>query len=97
MPDPAFRAEVKQAIEIYENTIGRAAARTRRMIEQLGEIEALSRLMVSAELQQGFKVLRDEKQLDKSFEALVIRFQDLFRPDVVEAAQWRLANPYKLF
>ena len=97
MSDPAFRAEVKQTVELYEKTIGHAAARTWRMIEQHGEIEALSRLMVSADLQQGFKVLRDSNQLDKSFEALVIRFRHLFRPDVVQAAEWRLANPRQLF
>jgi hypothetical protein len=44
------------------------------MMEQHGEIEALSRLVVSADLQQGFKVLRDRNQLDKTFESLVDRF-----------------------
>ena len=66
------------------------------MIANYGEVEALSRLMVSADLQQGFKVLRDLNQLDKTFEALVVRFQHLFKPDVVQAAQWRLAHPYEL-
>jgi hypothetical protein len=66
------------------------------MIAQHGEIEALSRLMVSPDLQQGFKVLRDRKQLDKTFEAVVVRFQQLFGPDAFEAAQWRLAHPYDL-
>lgn len=97
MSDPAFLAEVKKTVELYESTIGHAAVRTQRMIEQHGEIEALSRLMVSADLQQGFKVLRDSNQLDKSFEALVIRFGHLFKPNVVKAAEWRLANPYELF
>ena len=39
--------------------------------------------MVSADLQQGFKVLRDRNQLNNTFEALVVRFQHLFKPDVV--------------
>jgi hypothetical protein len=66
------------------------------MIAEHGEIEALSRLMVSPDLQQGFKVLRDRKQLDKTFEAVVVRFQHLFGRDTIEAAKWRLANPYEL-
>jgi hypothetical protein len=97
MVDPQFRAEVQRTIELYEATIGHAAARTRQMIERYGEIEALSRLMVSADLQQGFRVLRDSGQLDKSFEALVVRYRHLFRSDAVAAAEWRLSNPNDLF
>ena len=89
-----LRAEVETAIEAYESTIRGAATRTRRMIEDGCEIDSLSRLMKSADLQQGFKKLRDAKQLDKTFEAVVVRFRDLFEPDVVESAQWRLDNPY---
>lgn len=91
--DTAFLQEVEQAIVLYEKTIGNAATRTRQVIKQYGAIKTLSRLMVSPDLQKGFKVLRDSKQLDKTFEAVVIRFKHLFERDVVEAAQWRLANP----
>ncbi len=96
MSEAAFKQEVDQAIRFYEKEIGHAATRTRQMIDKHGEIDALSRLMVSADLQQGFKVLRDRDQLDKTFEAVVIRFKHLFKPDAVQAAQWRLANPYEL-
>ena len=96
MSEIAFKKEVEHAIRIYEREIGHAATRTRPMIYKYGEVEALSRLMVSADLQQGFKVLRDRDQLDKTFESLVVRFQNLFKPDVVQAAQWRLAHPYEL-
>lgn len=97
MPETAFIEEVEHTILLYEREIGHAATRTRPMIARYGEVEALSRLMVSADLQQGFKVLRDRNQMDKTFEALVVRFQHFFRPDVVQAARWRLANPYELF
>lgn len=97
MLEAAFLEEIEQAICLYEREIGHAAARTRNMIEQRGEVEALSRLVVSADLQQGFKKLRDSHQLDKTFEAVVVRFQHLFGSDAVAAAQWRLANPDKLF
>jgi hypothetical protein len=96
MPKENFLTEVSQAIALYERTIGQAATRTRKMIEDYGEIEALSRLMKSADLQQGFKALRDANQLESTFEAIVVRFSDLFAPDVVEAAKWRLKNSHNL-
>ena len=82
--------EIQEVLEIYESAIGHAATRTWPMIEKYGEIESLSRLVVSADLQKGFKVLRDKGLLDKTFEAVVIRFEHLFKPDVVQAAKWRL-------
>ena len=96
MPKESFLAEVSQAITLYERTIGQVATRTRQMIEDYGEIEALSRLMISADLQQGFKGLRDADKLDSTFEAIVVRFPDLFAADVVEAAKWRLENSHNL-
>ena len=66
------------------------------MIESLGEVTALSRLMESADLQQGFEVLRDRQQLDKTFEAVVVRHRELFSTEIVEAAEWRLANAHSL-
>jgi hypothetical protein len=94
--EAAFRAEVAHAIELYERAIRHAATRTRTMIEMHGEVEALSRLMISPDLQQGFRVLRDRKQLDQTFEAVVVRYRDLFTDEVVQAAQWRLDNPHSL-
>lgn len=96
MLDKAFIDDVNRAITLYEDAIGHAASRTRQMIVDYGEIETLSRLMVSPDLQQGFRVLRDNNQLDKTFESIVVKFQHLFRPEVVDAAQWRLAHPYDL-
>lgn len=96
MTDQAFCVEVYRAIEIYERLNEHYASRTRQMIDKLGEIEALSQLMISADLQIGFKTLRDEGYLSKTFEAVVVRFRHLFSTEVVEAAQWRLDNPYQL-
>jgi len=97
MPEAEFTTAVKQAIALYEKVIGHEASYTWPMIERYGEIEALSRLVVSPDLQKGFKVLRDKGQLDITFESVVVRFQHLFKPDVVQAAQWRLDHPYDLF
>ncbi len=96
MSGASFKEEVEHTIRLYEREIGHVATRTWPMIVKHGEVEALSRLMVSADLQLGFKVLRDRNQLDNTFEALVVRFQHLFKPDVVQAAQWRLAHAYEL-
>lgn len=96
MDEAAFRAAVAHAVELYEQVIRHAAQRTRNMIESLGEVEALSRLMVSADLQQGFRALRDSGQLQETFEAVVVRFPDSFRAGIVQAAQWRLDNPHNL-
>ena len=78
MTDSVFHDEVEKTIALYEETIGHFASRTRKMMARHGEIEALSLLMVSPELQKGFKALRDTAQLDKTFESIVIRFQHLF-------------------
>jgi hypothetical protein len=92
MSEAAFADEIEKTILLYEQAIGRPATRTRNMIAERGEIDALSSLVVSSDLQQGFKVFRDRQQLDKTFEALVLRFSSEFSRDVVEAARWRLDN-----
>ena len=88
--------EIEHAIQQYEQIIHHAATRTREMIARLGEVEALSRLMISADLQQGFKALRDRKQLDLTFEAIVVRHPEIFRDEAVQAARWRLDHPNDL-
>ncbi len=96
MLEKEFLDDVEKAIALYESLSGHAATRTRPMIDNLGPVKALSSLMVSPDLQQGFRVLRDSNQLDKSFEAIVVRYEHHFKQEVVEAAKWRLDNPYKL-
>lgn len=88
----ALSREIDILITLYEKETGVPATRTRQMIERHGAIEALSKLVVSADLQRGFRILRDRDQLDSSFEALIVRHQGLFRKNVVEAARWRLKN-----
>lgn len=96
MGDDEFAREVEKTVSFYEEMTGQAASRTWPMIERYGEVGALSRLMESGALHKGFKVLRDRDQLDRSFEALVVRYDHLFTSSAVEAARWRLANPYEL-
>ncbi len=88
--------DIEHVIAVYEGEIGVTAARTRQMIERYGAIEALSKLVESADLQKGFRILRDRDQLDSTFEALIVRHADMFRKNVVDAAQWRLQNANSL-
>ena len=87
---------VADTIILYEKETKHAATRTREMIQDLGAVEALSRLMISGNLQQGFKVLRDRGLLERSFEHIVVHNQPFFKPEVIIAAQWRLDNPFIL-
>ena len=96
MSQKAFLQDIEDVIAVYELEIGVLASRTRQMIARYGPIDALSRLAVSADLQSGFRVLRDRNQLDMSFEALIVRHAKLFRDDVIAAANWRLENAHCL-
>ena len=87
---------VAETVVMYENETRHAATATREMIQNLGVIEALSRLMISAELQKGFRVLRDKNLLERTFETIVVRNPQFFKPAVKVAAQWRLDNPFEL-
>lgn len=53
-------------------------------------VPAISRLVVSGEIQSGFKRLRELGLLDWSIEAAVMKFPEEFNREVLEAAEWRL-------
>jgi hypothetical protein len=89
-----FEQEVENAVSHYEKAIGHSADPTRQMLKQHGNERALSLLMKSADIQKGFKVLRNTNQLEKTFEAVIVRHEHRFDAKVVEIAQWRLNNPY---
>lgn len=90
MCETLLREDVDRTLKLYEQLNCHTASRTWPMIERYGYIGALSRLVVSADEQKGFKVLRDSERLHESFEAVVIRHGELFTPEIVKAAQWRL-------
>lgn len=87
---------VAKTIALYEKETRHAATATREMIQNLGVVETLSRLVISGTLQQGFKVLRDRGLLNQTFEHIVVHNQPFFKPDVINAAQWRLDNAFNL-
>lgn len=59
-------------------------------------VDALSKLVITTDAQRGFKVLRDSNQLDRTFEAIIVQFLELFGKPAVESAQWRLDNAHNL-
>ena len=87
MSEETFRRELASSITLYEQATGYEATRIREMIARYGEIESLSRLMRSPNVVKGFKVLRDNRQLDKTFESLVVWFKYLFSSTDVESGQ----------
>ena len=58
--------DIENSLRIYEDLIANLASRSRQIIRRFGPIEALSRIVVSADLQQGFRVLRDHGMLEHS-------------------------------
>jgi len=91
-----FQKEIEETIILYEKTIGHFASRTRQMIENNGIINALEKLMTTADIQKGFKALRNNKLLDKTFEAIIIKYENEIEIDkkAVEVAKFRYNNPY---
>jgi hypothetical protein len=91
-----FEKDVENTIAIYKKTVGGFAPNTERILFNQDKIGALSKLMQSGDVQKGFKILRNNKQLDKTFESLILKYKHLFKNDVVVAAQWRLNNAWKM-
>ena len=93
--DMAFCQEIEFAIKQYEKAIGQFASRTRTMIENHGNVGALELLMNSADLQKGFKTLRDKNMLDITFEAIMVKYQNIidFDKEAVKVAKFRYDNP----
>jgi TfoX/Sxy family transcriptional regulator of competence genes len=55
-----------------------------------GTKEAIRRLVISGDIQSGFKKAQELGLLDWSLEAAVLKFPDEFDSSVRQAAQWRL-------
>jgi hypothetical protein len=90
MDDTALRNDVAIAVEEYERLIGGYASYTRRMLDQLGPVQALSKLMADSKIQKGLRTLAKAQKLEISFEAAVLKHRAFFPQQIVEAAEWRL-------
>lgn len=85
----ALENDVNQSVAIYKQYAGYSPG-SDKILANPDKITALGNMMKSGEAQKGFKVLCSNNQKDKTFEALVIKYGHLFKPSIVEAAQWRL-------
>lgn len=66
-------------------------SRTRQKIARVGVQKTLADLTLKSTPSDGYYLLRDREMLDLSAEAVVLRFQDRFDGDVIDAARNRLA------
>lgn len=55
-------------------------------------VNAISRLVISSDIQSGFKRLAALNLKEWTIEAAVVKFPHEFSPEVVQAAQWRLTQ-----
>ena len=90
MKEDVLLREIHEAVAEYERLIGGYASYTHQMLDRLGPVVAVSKLVSDSKIQKGLKTLARANRLDLSFEAVVIRHSQYFSRSVVEAAQWRL-------
>jgi hypothetical protein len=88
--------EALQAIYAYEETLfakhGRktSAARTWQMVKSRGIIGAVEKAVNRKADASGFTALREMNMLDLSFEAIVVRYPELFSQEAVARSKLRL-------
>ena len=83
-----------------ENFINESIARSKQrdynpfifvqMRERHGTVEAMKKLVVSGEVQSGFRRLKELNMLELSIEAAILKFPDEFTSEEQDAARWRL-------
>jgi hypothetical protein len=90
-----YNQEISDVIKLYEDAIEHFASRTHTLILNYGNIGALEALMDNVKLQKGFRTLRDKNMLDKTFEAVMVKYKNEidFDKTAVEIAEFRLKNP----
>mgnify|MGYP003499307761 FL=1 len=84
--------DVENTIKLYEKCNCRIANVTRDMLDRLGYQKALAKLVVSADIQKGFKCLIEHGYINNTFEALIVKYANLFSKSEVDAAKFRLEN-----
>ena len=53
-------------------------------------LATISKLMISGEWRGGFKRMAEAGELDWTLDAVVVRFRNDFKPEIVKAAEFRL-------
>ncbi len=92
MTEEEFATLVEETIATYERFIPGSAIATREMIARRGVIQALSSLVQNANIQRGFRILRDHNMLNRTFEQLIVDNPEFFDTATIECAQFRLEH-----
>ena len=92
MTEDEFQQLVEETISIYERFIPGAATATREMIVRRGVIQALLSLVQNANIQRGFRILRDNNMLNRTFEQLIVDNPEFFDTTTIECARFRLEH-----
>ena len=93
-----FERQLRGAIKIAERLTKASFSKIKSMIDEQGGVYAAHSLLADKELfTYGFKKLAEADLLKLSVENHVVLFadSDLFTPEHVETAKWRLANVNK--
>ena len=94
----AAEREALRAVYAYEEALsakrGRKtrASRTWQMIERHGIIKAVERAVNRKQETLGYATLIEMNMQDFAFEAVVLRYPDLFSPETIERARARMED-----
>jgi len=94
--------ELFKAVYAYEEALSEKnkrktrASRTWQMIDRRGIIEAAERAVDRDIETAGYRVLVAMGLHDFTFEAVIVRYQDIFKPEVVARAKERLEELSKI-
>ncbi|MGF1732144.1 hypothetical protein [Photobacterium kasasachensis] len=80
--------------EVLSNRNGKKtrASRTWQMIERRGVIDAVERAVNREDVTQGYKSLAEMGLEEFAFEAVILKFPELFSQEVVKKSKERLSN-----
>ena len=90
--------EALRAVYAYEEALARKsgkrhrANRTWQMIKRYGIIAAVERAVNRSQETQGYKSLAEIGMQDYSFEAVVLRYPDLFSSETISRARERVES-----
>jgi oligoendopeptidase F len=87
---------INETISLYEKLNKHYASRTRPMFVNKNVIEVLSNIVISGKAQSGFVTLCDNGMKDKTFENIILTYNQYFKKDVIESARWRIDNWEKI-
>lgn len=98
-PDMTFVERVHEAVRVYEQFLAhkhgrrQPASRTRKMIKEHGEKEAVARTVRNMKTSPGLELLHEHGRLDCAYEQIILDFPDVFDdPALTAKARSNLSN-----